>query len=141
MEQFPYENLEQLAQYIEATVSKDPETQKKALDYLEEMGKDPVRFSKAMLSYMILPIPRTGILLKFLQVHYFLEETSKLKRSASILLTSILGYQDEISLEQKNQVILHVYEAIFSDQLDFLLKPTLQPLLVLFFKGDEGKRK
>ena len=81
MDQFPYENIEELGKYIEATTDKTPGVGKSALDYLESMGQQPMRFNKAMLSYMILPMPQNGIAKNFLKNSLMIRTSIKIKTS------------------------------------------------------------
>ena len=60
--ELPYDNLVDLAYLIRDAYTGLVENQKKAMDKLELMGQDPVRFANAMASLIIAEEQTTGII-------------------------------------------------------------------------------
>ena len=68
MDSLPYENLEQLALVLKATYRGTEQEKNIATEVLTTMGKDPIRFIDAMVSFVNAELPSNGIFFFFRRI-------------------------------------------------------------------------
>jgi len=125
MEQLPYENLVNLAYLIrDAYAAGDPQDQKKAMDKLELMGQDPVRFANAMASLIVAEEQTT-------------EETIQFKKRTCLFLRAVLSSENNKpkALEKTELLMSLLLNLLFSEKIEFEFKPLLQASLNIFYSS------